>query len=69
MDLQVCDRHFDAFTNVTFQDGMPMNEKFNMCFLAANPMFLHDLTIQDLSGDLKPNGNVLLDGFSVNPPK
>jgi len=28
-----------------------------MCFLAENPLFIHDLAIQDLTGDLNPNGN------------
>jgi len=72
MDPQTRDGHFDAFAtfaNLTFQDGMPMKEKFNMCFLAENEMFLHDLAIQDLSGDLNPNGNGVAGWILSDSPK
>lgn len=60
MDPQVRDGHFDAyssFENLTFQEGAPMGEKFNMCSLEANPLFLHDLFIKDATGDLNPTGS------------
>ena len=60
MDDQVRDGHFDAFStisNLTFPEGIPCGEKFNMCSLEANPLFLHDLVIEDATGSLNPNNN------------
>jgi len=59
MDEQVRDGHFDAYSsfhNLTFTAGSPGSERFNMCNLERNPMFLHDLIIQD-DGSLNPAGN------------
>ena len=58
MDDQVRDGHFDAFStisNLTFPEGIPSKEKFNMCSLEANPLFLHDLVIEDATGSLHPD--------------
>jgi len=59
MDDQVDNGHFNAFSslrNLTFPAGSPGSERFNMCNLERNPMFLHDLIIQD-DGSLNPAGN------------
>jgi len=56
IDDHTRDGHFDAYSsfhNLTFPAGSPGGEKFNMCLLEKNPMFLHDLVIQD-DGSLNP---------------
>ena len=60
MDDQSRDGHFDAyseFRNLTFPSDIPMSEKFSTCALAENPLFKHDLVINDSTGDLNPTGS------------
>ena len=61
MDEHVRDGHFDAYSsfhNLTFPESASSKSKFSMCSLEKNPMFLHDLVLQD-DGSLNPTGNGL----------
>ena len=60
MDSQVRDGHFDAYCvleDLKFQENATLKEKFTTCELAKNPLFHHDLVIEDKTGDLNPKGN------------
>lgn len=69
MDKQLRDGHFDAFTslkNMMFTEGAPSKEKFNMCALSEEEMFIGDLAINDLDGSLHPDEASSTPGFVVS---
>jgi len=69
LDSQIRDGHYDAtahIANVTFHEGATQKEKLNMCDLATELNqdvkyisdfgFLHDMYLEDMTGEFDPKG-------------